>query len=33
MGEDHYKGGDGPLHTTKGKTRNILFEKFIDAGV
>lgn len=33
LGEDDYRGGSGPLHVSRGKTGNILFEKFIEAGV
>ncbi|PIK49218.1 putative choline dehydrogenase, mitochondrial-like [Apostichopus japonicus] len=31
-GEDEYRGGSGPQHVSRGKTGNILFEKFIEAG-
>ncbi|RLN88109.1 hypothetical protein BBJ28_00010130 [Nothophytophthora sp. Chile5] len=34
LGPDEYRGGDGPLHVIRGNQRDqILFEKFIDAGV
>ncbi|KAL5022044.1 hypothetical protein ScPMuIL_001199 [Solemya velum] len=32
-GADEYRGGDGPLHVSRGKTNNPLFQAFIDAGV
>lgn len=32
-GEDDYRGGSGPLNVSRGKTGNILFEKFIEAGM
>ncbi|XP_046329576.2 uncharacterized protein LOC124113340 [Haliotis rufescens] len=33
LGPDDYRGGDGPLHVSRGKTNNPLFQAFIDAGV
>lgn len=34
LGADDYRGGDGPLHVTRGTQKDqILFKKFIDAGV
>ncbi|XP_071807433.1 choline dehydrogenase, mitochondrial-like [Asterias amurensis] len=33
LGSDDYRGGDGPLHVSRGKTNNPLFQAFIDAGV
>ncbi len=32
LGGDDYRGGDGPLHVSRGKTGNPLFEAFIEAG-
>ena len=32
-GEDDYRGGDGPLHVTRGRMENPLFKAFTDAGV
>lgn len=33
LGADEYRGADGPLHVTRGKTKNPLFQAFIDAGI
>jgi choline dehydrogenase len=34
LGGDDYRGGDGPLHVSRGNQKDqILFKKFIDAGV
>ncbi|XP_077991486.1 choline dehydrogenase, mitochondrial-like [Glandiceps talaboti] len=33
LGPDDYRGGDGPLHVSRGKQGNPLFEAFIEAGV
>jgi choline dehydrogenase len=33
LGANAYRGGSGPLYTSLGKTKNILFDKFIEAGV
>ncbi|XP_072015791.1 choline dehydrogenase, mitochondrial-like [Amphiura filiformis] len=33
LGGDDYRGGDGPLHVSRGQTGNPLFEAFIEAGV
>uniref|UniRef100_M4BWL6 Glucose-methanol-choline oxidoreductase N-terminal domain-containing protein n=1 Tax=Hyaloperonospora arabidopsidis (strain Emoy2) TaxID=559515 RepID=M4BWL6_HYAAE len=34
LGPDEYRGGDGPLHVTRGNQKDqILFQKFIDAGM
>ncbi|XP_070555722.1 choline dehydrogenase, mitochondrial-like [Ptychodera flava] len=33
LGEDDYRGGDGPLYVSRGKADNPLFKAFIDAGV
>ena len=34
LGPDAYRGGDGPLHVTRGNQKDqLLFQKFIDAGV
>ncbi|GAB1602002.1 uncharacterized protein LOC115221581 isoform X1 [Argonauta hians] len=33
LGSDDYRGGDGPLHVSRGKTNNALHQAFIDAGV
>ncbi|KAJ8033692.1 Choline dehydrogenase, mitochondrial [Holothuria leucospilota] len=32
-GGNDYRGGNGPLHVSRGKTGNVLFETFIEAGV
>lgn len=32
-GADDYRGGDGPLHVTRAKSKNPLFQAFLDAGV
>lgn len=32
MGENDYRGGIGPHYTCRGKTKNILFDTFIEAG-
>ena len=32
-GPDDYRGGDGPLHVSRGKSNNPLYQAFIDAGV
>ena len=32
LGEDDYRGGDGPLYVSRGKTGNLLFEAYIKAG-
>ena len=32
-GENEYRGGDGPLHVSRGKMLNPLFQAFIDAGM
>eukprot|EP00057_Strongylocentrotus_purpuratus_P033716 XP_792493.1 PREDICTED: choline dehydrogenase, mitochondrial-like [Strongylocentrotus purpuratus] len=32
LGEDDFRGGDGPLHVSRGKSNNPLFEAFIKAG-
>ena len=33
LGPDDYRGGDGPLHVSRGKSNNPLYQAFIDAGV
>ncbi|KAL9955253.1 hypothetical protein ACROYT_G036548 [Oculina patagonica] len=33
LGPDDYRGGDGPLHVSRGKMNNPLYQAFIDAGV
>ena len=33
LGSDDYRGGDGPLHVSRGKSNNPLYQAFIDAGV
>jgi choline dehydrogenase len=33
LGEDEFRGGSGPLHVSRGKTNNLLFESFIQAGI
>ncbi|XP_064641573.1 uncharacterized protein LOC135496265 [Lineus longissimus] len=33
LGEDDYRGGNGPLHVSRGKSKNPLLEAFIEAGV
>lgn len=33
LGEDDYRGGDGPLHVSRGRMDNPLFQAFMDAGV
>lgn len=33
LGADDYRGGEGPLQVSRGKTNNPLFQAFIDAGV
>ena len=33
VGPDDYRGGDGPLHVSRGKSDNPLYQAFIDAGV
>lgn len=33
LGPDDYRGGDGPLHVSRGITNNPLHQAFIDAGV
>ncbi|CAG2256113.1 CHDH [Mytilus edulis] len=33
LGENDYRGGSGPLHVSRGKNKNPLFQAFIDAGV
>ena len=33
LGEDEYRGGTGPLQVSRGKTKNPLFEAFIQAGI
>ena len=33
VGPDDYRGGDGPLHVSRGKSHNPLYQAFIDAGV
>lgn len=33
LGADDYRGGDGPLHVSRGKTNHPLHEAFIEAGV
>ncbi|XP_060080269.1 uncharacterized protein LOC132559670 [Ylistrum balloti] len=32
LGENDYRGGDGPLHVSRGKTNNPLHQAFIEAG-
>lgn len=32
LGPDDYRGGDGPLHVSRGKSDNPLYQAFIDAG-
>ncbi|XP_033117526.1 choline dehydrogenase, mitochondrial-like isoform X2 [Anneissia japonica] len=32
LGEDKYRGGSGPLHVSRGKTKNPLFAAFLEAG-
>ncbi|XP_069112066.1 choline dehydrogenase, mitochondrial-like [Argopecten irradians] len=32
LGEDDYRGGDGPLHVSRGKSNNPLHQAFIEAG-
>ncbi|XP_041484504.1 choline dehydrogenase, mitochondrial-like [Lytechinus variegatus] len=32
FGEDDYRGGDGPLHVSRGTSKNPLFDTFIKAG-
>jgi len=32
LGEDEYRGGSGPLHVTRAKMENPLFQAFIEAG-
>ncbi|XP_012563610.1 choline dehydrogenase, mitochondrial isoform X1 [Hydra vulgaris] len=32
LGENHYRGGNGPLHVTRGSMENPLFQAFLDAG-
>ncbi|RMX48244.1 hypothetical protein pdam_00005452, partial [Pocillopora damicornis] len=33
LGSDDYRGGGGPLHVSRGKSNNPLYQAFIDAGV
>ena len=33
LGADDYRGGEGPLHVSRGKSKNPLFQAFIDAGM
>lgn len=33
LGENEYRGGSGPLNVSRGKSKNPLFQAFIDAGV
>jgi choline dehydrogenase len=33
LGPDEYRGGNGPLHVSRGKSENPLLEAFIEAGV
>ncbi|XP_022089589.1 choline dehydrogenase, mitochondrial-like [Acanthaster planci] len=33
LGPDEYRGGDGPLHVSRGKSKNPLYQAFINAGV
>lgn len=33
IGPDDYRGGDGPLHVSRGKSNNPLYQAFIDSGV
>ena len=33
LGEDDYRGGDGPLHVSQGNLDNPLFQGFIDAAI
>ena len=33
LGPDEYRGGSGPLHVSRGRSANPLFQAFIDAGV
>ena len=33
LGEDEYRGGSGPLHVSRGNTKNPLFEVYINAGI
>lgn len=33
LGENEYRGGDGPLHVSQGNLENPLFQAFIDAAV
>ena len=33
LGEDAYRGGEGPLHVSRGKTDNPLFHAWIEAGM
>ena len=33
MGEDLYRGGDGPLYVSRGKWLSPLFQAFVDAGI
>ncbi|XP_063968438.1 choline dehydrogenase, mitochondrial-like [Lytechinus pictus] len=32
LGEDDYRGGDGPLHVSRGKSKSAIFDTFIRAG-
>ncbi|XP_074646523.1 uncharacterized protein LOC141902608 [Tubulanus polymorphus] len=32
LGADEYRGGDGPLHVSRGRSKNPLFDAFIEAG-
>ncbi|XP_069112060.1 uncharacterized protein [Argopecten irradians] len=32
LGEDDYRGGDGPLHVSRGRSNNPLHQAFIEAG-
>lgn len=32
LGEDEYRGGDGPLHVSRGSMENPLFHAFLEAG-
>lgn len=33
LGEDEYRGGNGPLYVTRCNTKNALFETFVNAGI
>ncbi|KAL3860165.1 hypothetical protein ACJMK2_010323 [Sinanodonta woodiana] len=33
LGPNDYRGGDGPLHVSRGKSRNPLYKAFIEAGI